>query len=234
MDDIKTEKILIDTKNINEKIYLLLKNRIIYREYPPGYKINIPNLQDEFGVSSSPIKDALSILAGEEFVEIIARKGTFVKDITPEDILEIEQIRIIIESAAIEIVAPEITDDEIAALEVLYQDTLMSSQEFDYMNYLNKDFKFHNEIIRLANNKRLSKIYEQLHTHIYIFRFQFAHNINSKFHTLHPLTNKNHLEILETLRKRDPKKAKKAIVNHRNNARKIILGEFYKGLSSNE
>ena len=227
MDDSKTEKILIDTKNINEKIYLLLKNRIIYREYPPGYKINIRILQDEFGVSSSPIKDALFKLAGEEFVEIFSRKGTFVKDITSEDMLELEQIRIIIESSAIEIVASQITNEEIDNLESLYQDTLMREEKFDYITFLEKDFKFHCAIIRLAKNKRLDQIYKQLNTHLNIFRYQFARNVKK----LHRLTNNDHLEILKSHRERNKQKAKEAIINHRINARKFILGEIGRKVS---
>ena len=108
MYNIKMEnKSLVDTTNINEKVYKLLKNRIIDRVYPPGYKLNIRDWQDKLGVSNSPIKDALFKLAGEDFVEISSRKGTFVKDITPHDIWEIEQARIIIESGAVEIVAQQ-------------------------------------------------------------------------------------------------------------------------------
>lgn len=78
----------IDITNINEKIYNLIKTRITHLEYPPGYQINIKKLQDELGVSSSPIKDALFRLVGEELLEINPRKGTFVKDVLEKDILE--------------------------------------------------------------------------------------------------------------------------------------------------
>ena len=61
----------IDTTNINEKVYTLLKQRIIFREYPPGHKLNIRELQNELGVSNSPIKHALFKLAGEDFIEIL-------------------------------------------------------------------------------------------------------------------------------------------------------------------
>ena len=220
MNAIKRENnSLIDVTNINEKVYHLLKKRIIYRDYPPGYKLTIRELQDTFGVSNSPIKDALFRLAGEGFIEITSRKGTFVKDITLNDILEIEQARIIIESGAVEIVAQKITDEELANLESLYQDTLMPGEKFNYISFMEKDFKFHIEIIRLTKNKRLAEIYEQLNANLQIARYRVARNIKKRL----PWTNSDHLEIIQSLRERNPQKAKEAVTQHRIKARNVFL-----------
>lgn len=213
---------LIDTTNINEKVYQLLKYRIIYREYQPGYKLTIRKLQEALGVSNSPIKDALFKLAGENLVEITSRKGTFVKDITPYDIGEIEQSRIIIESGAVEIVAREITDENVANLESLYQDTLMRGEKFDYISFMERDFKFHVEIIRLTKNNRLVQMYEGLNTHLQIARYQVARNIKKRL----AWTDRDHFEILQSLRSRNPQRAKKAVTDHRTKAKDAFLKEL--------
>ena len=82
---------LIDVTNINEKVYQLIKQNIIKFIYPPGHNLNITELKDALGVSPTPIKDALFRLAGEGLVVIYPRKGTYVKDVTDEDIHEIIQ-----------------------------------------------------------------------------------------------------------------------------------------------
>ena len=79
----------IDITNSNEKVHLFLKNGIIDGIYPPGAKLNIRKLQSDLGVSQTPIKEALLMLSGEGMVEISSRRGTFVKEVTPKDILEI-------------------------------------------------------------------------------------------------------------------------------------------------
>ncbi len=220
MDAIKRKNnSLIDISNINEKVYQLLKKRIIDRTYPPGYKLTIRELQNTFGVSNSPIKDALFKLAGEGFIDITSRKGTFVKEITLSDVLEIEQIRIIIESGAVEVVAQNITDEELADLDAFYRDTLMQGEKFNYIRFMEKDFIFHNEIIRLTKNKRLLQIYEQLNAHLQIARYRAVHNIKDRL----PWTNDDHLEILQSLQMGDPEKAKKAITQHRIKARDVFL-----------
>lgn len=132
MADVTGKNTLIDITNINEKIYSLIKNRITHFEYPPGYPLNIRKLQAEFGVSNSPIKDALFRLAGEGLVEITSRKGTFVKDISEKDLYEIEETRAILEVGAVEIIADTITDEQLARLESLYQETLIPEDQFEY------------------------------------------------------------------------------------------------------
>ena len=146
------KKSLIDITNINEKVYALIRNRIIYIEYAPGEKINTRKLQEELGVSQTPIKDALLRLAGEGMVEISSRRGTFVKDVTARDIFEIEGIRIVLETAAVEAIAEQITDAQVEKLESLYHDTLIDRDNFDYGKFMEKDFRFHQEIIQLTGN----------------------------------------------------------------------------------
>ena len=213
------KKTVIDVTNINEKIYKLLKERIIKLEYPPGYKISIRQLEGELGVSNSPIKDALFRLAGEELVEVTSRKGTFVKDITERDIYEIEQVREFLEAGAAEMVAREITDKELKALENLYRETLIPEYKFEYSRFMEKDSHFHLSIIKLTKNQRLVDTYTRLNAHIQIVRFQFARNRKEPL----PWTHKDHSEILEAFRQRDPQKAMHAVRSHRQKARDAFL-----------
>jgi DNA-binding GntR family transcriptional regulator len=215
---------IIDTTNINEKVYQLIKHRILYYEYPPGYKLNIRGLQQDLGVSNSPIKDALFKLAGEDFVEITSRQGTFVKDITEEDIWEIEQARIVLESGAVEIVAPKIMEKQLEHLESLYIDTLMRGEKFDYVVFMKKDLAFHLEIMRLTGNKRLLDMFERLNAHLQIARFQIARQVTKRL----PWTNSDHRKIIKALRDKNPQMAKQIVTEHRIKARDAFLSRCNK------
>lgn len=219
MADSDEKKTLIDITNINEKIYNLIKTRITHIEYLPGYQINIRKLQDELGVSNSPIKDALFRLAGEGLVEITSRKGTFVKDITERDLYEIEEVRAILEIGAADIVAKTITDDQLDQLEERYNETLIPEDDFEYSKFMEKDNLFHLEIIKLTKNQRLMSVYKQLNAHVQIVRFQFARNRKKPL----PWTHQDHLEILKAFKQRDTEKVKQAIGNHRVKARDAFL-----------
>ena len=218
------KKMPIDITNINEKIYKLIKERIIHFEYPQGFQINIRKLQDELGVSNSPIKDALSRLAGEGLVEITSRKGTFVKDISERDLYEIEEVRIILETGAADIIAKTISDEQLDQLDKLYQETLIPEEKFEYSKFMEKDSQFHLEIIKMTNNKKLLDIYKQLNAHVHITRFQYARSRKKVL----PWTHQDHREILNSLRLRKTEKAKKAIREHRVKARDAFLESIKK------
>ena len=222
MNGIKKKSIVVDITNINEKIYDLIKSRITSLEYPPGYQINIPKLQEEIGVSSSPIKDALARLAGEELVEITSRKGTFVKNVSDQDIIEIEQFRTLLEVGAVDIISDNITDDQIEMLEKRYT---ALAKEKNYQIFMGKDREFHLAIIMLTNNERLINTYKRLNAHSQIVRFKYAQNQNAPYEW----TIQDHRDIFEALRSRNLEKAKKAIRNHRIKARDALLKKHNPG-----
>ena len=213
------DKTIIDITNINEKIYKLIKQRIIYLDYTPGQRIDTRQLQQELAVSQTPIKDALFRLAGEGMIEINPRRGTFVREIFEKDIYEIEEARIILETGAVELITDQISDDQLAELERLYQDTLYDDDQFDYRMFMEKDNLFHLNIIGFTQNQRLIEMYKHLNAHMQIVRFQFA---RGQFRRL-PWTNQDHLNILEALKARDPNQAKEAIKEHRLRAREAFL-----------
>ena len=219
MADPHERKAPIDITNINEKIYNLIKERITHFEYPPGFQINIRKLQNELGVSNSPIKDALFRLAGEGLVEVTSRRGTFVKDISEKDLYEIEVVRTILEMGAVDIIAASITNQQLSRLEALYKETLIPEDEFEYGKFMEKDSHFHMEIIKLTNNQRLVDVYKQLNAHVHITRFQYARNRKKVL----SWTHQDHRDILKALKLRDPQKAKRAIENHRVKARDAFL-----------
>ena len=219
LDANSIKKAPLDTTNINEKVYNLIKERITSLEYPPGYKIVVPKLQVELGVSNSPIKSALFRLAGEELVEITSRKGTIVKDISEQDILEIEQFRTIIEVGAVDILARTINEEKISKLEKLYQETLFTESVFNYSEFMKRDAIFHTEIIRMTGNNKLLNAYKKLNAHIQLVRFQARKKPIGPL----PWTNTDHKAILDALRMNDPIKTMDAIKDHRKKAQDAFM-----------
>ncbi len=225
MAETAKRKAIIDITNINEKVYELIKSRIVCRDYPPGHAISIRRLQDELGVSNSPIVNALFRLSGEGLVDITSRKGSYVRDITEKDIHEIEALRVILECGAIDLIGRVITDEQVGLLKRLYEETLVADRKFDYTKFMEKDSRFHLEIVKLTGNQRLVDTYKRLNAHSHIARFEYAKQRKTPL----PWTHRDHLEILNALEQRDPEKAKKAIVDHRAKSRDAFLGKIKAG-----
>ena len=204
----------IDVTNLSEKVYNFIKQRIINSDYPSGYKLNVHRISQALGVSHTPVKDALARLAGENLVEISSRTGTYVKKITGEEIHEIIQTRIILETAAMEMVAERITDDQLKTLEEIYQKSAGLAVQEDtregYRAFMEHDSRFHLFLVQLAGNKRLLDIYRNLNAHMQFVHFRLMNHAGGKM----PTTDREHEKILDALRERNPAKAKEAVREH--------------------
>lgn len=213
---------LIDVTNINEKIHGFLKKRIVNFTYPPGYKLNVRQLRKELGVSQTPIKDALFRLAGEGLVEISSRKGTFVKEVTEQDIAELYETRMILETGAGESIAKNITDQQLDELEQLYEGTLRPDANADYRIFMEREKEFHLAIIRFTKNRRLLNIYNQLNPHMQAVRFRFGEQTPERL----PKTNQEHESILNAFKRRDRLRVKEAIQHHLSTGKAAFLAKI--------
>ena len=216
---------ILDVSNINEKVYLLLKDRILDVTYPPGSRINVSRLQKELGISYTPIKDALFRLAGEGLVEVSSRRGTFVKQVSVQDILDTIDTRIILECGCMDLVVPTITNEMISELELLYASTLKTHDYDNYRQFLQLDSQFHTTIVRLTGNSRLIKIYELLNSHDQIARYRFTPKNLKRFKG----TDQEHGKILEAIKNHDAEAAKTALREHLRAVRNFFLD--YKAVS---
>jgi DNA-binding GntR family transcriptional regulator len=205
---------IIDVTNINEKVYDYIKKNITTFHFPSGYKLNIRQLSEDLGVSHTPIKDALFRLAGEGLIDITSRTGTYVKSITEADIQEILQTRLILETAAIEEIAGRITDEQLRALNELYEKgvslVVNPNDSESYKAFMEYDSQFHLAFFTIMGNRRLLHIYRNLNAHMQMVRFRLLNHALGKL----PTTDEEHRMILEALCERDAAKARQAIANH--------------------
>lgn len=209
----------IDVSNINEKVYLFLKDRLLDLTYPPGAKINVRRLQKELGISYTPIKDALFRLAGEGLVEVTSRRGTYAKQVSTRDLVETVEARIIIETGCLETIADKLTDQQLVELEELYLATLCENGCSDYRLFLQRDGEFHMAFIRFTGNRRLIRLFEQLNAHMQIARFRFAPKSQERLSG----TDRAHESILDALKERDGQRASRALRTHLQTVRDIFL-----------
>lgn len=204
---------LIDVSNINEKVYNFIRTNIIKSTYPPGFAINLSQLSQMLGVSQTPIKDALFRLSGEGLIEIAPRKGTYVKDISVKDMHEILQIRLILETAAVETIASTLTDEQVAQFNKIHENMIsinvQENEADNYKKYMDHDSEFHALFFRILGNQRLESIYRNLNAHIHMMRFRLL-NRRDKIAT----TSREHENILKALQERNNQKAREAIQNH--------------------
>lgn len=156
----------IDTSNLWDKTYQLLKTRIVRREYSPNLKLSIPELAAQLGVSRTPVRDALNRLEMDGLVKTVSKVGTFVCAISAEDVMEIMDTRLMLEYWVIE----KLDECPAAQIEASLQkmEAILTKAEQSHLTqpdtYLSADLNlaFHMEFIKLGNNRNNEKIYFKL------------------------------------------------------------------------
>ncbi|WP_171650118.1 GntR family transcriptional regulator [Paenibacillus foliorum] len=163
----------IDTSNLWDKTYTLLKERIIRRKFDPNHKLSIPELSDQLGVSRTPVRDALNRLEMEGLVKTISKVGTFVVAINDQDVLNIMDTRLMLEFWVVEKLN-DVNKDTLKYRLSRMEEILRLSAEKVESNriddYLKADFnlEFHLEFMELGQNKNNIDIYLRTMNYRYI------------------------------------------------------------------
>ncbi|MGE5623553.1 MAG: GntR family transcriptional regulator [Methanocella sp.] len=148
----------IQKSSLVEQVRSALREEIVSLRLLPGQRLNVIALAEEFGVSRTPVRDALQLLVEEGLVVVVPRVGWYVCKLSDADIREIAGIRRMIElfsfGQALERLTP-------AAIDEMYRATL-AVKELPAVErrrvFERLDRKFHVDLIRAAGNSRLLEL----------------------------------------------------------------------------
>lgn len=158
-------------RQIWETIAEDLKQAIIRGELKGGQRLRIEELSRKYGVSNTPIRDALRYLANLGFVENIPRRMVIVRKITLKEIEEIYAIQGALEGLAAGLAVQHCTEKDIESLTCLLDQMEKLVAQMDVEGYSRADVEFHSTIVRLSGNERLIKMVDESRDHIARFRF---------------------------------------------------------------
>jgi DNA-binding GntR family transcriptional regulator len=207
----------LELRSLQQQIHDNLLAQILRGELGPGEKISPSDVAASLGVSVTPVRDAVNLLAAEGLVHIRPRRGTIVSPVSGDDVAELYEIRLMIEPAAADLVAERATDPEIARIRWLAE-RLESSPatggdtvtDLDlYLAELSIDADFHAELVRAAGNRRLTMLYAGLRTHVLVARTNFP-----TLHRSRPDRRGEHLRVVEAIEARDGARARTAMTEH--------------------
>lgn len=194
--------------------YGTIKKRIINNTLKQGEVVSEAELANELKISKTPIREALQQLESEGLIKNIPRKGTFVTNITIEDIREIYEIREIIECGAVRLAALRADIGELENIRKEY-DPIVEDNDSNPENLLWIGEKLHGFIFESLNNRRLSALHSNLQDNVDRLRSYFVRRSGQE---RLKESHVEHLEIIDALLARDPDRAEKAMRNHINNA----------------
>lgn len=220
--DIENPDLKINPTSLRDEVYNLMRERILTNHYSPNFRFDLPLLEDQFGISRTPIKEALQKLEAEGLVEIRPRRGTFVAGHDPRDVAESYDLRCILECAAAQKVTAAISDKEFEKLLTINERMITLLQQENYQailsDYLDLDREFHRNFVQLAGNSRLSTVHAQINTHLHVARARIKFNKPDS-----QKTQNEHAGILLALKKRDVDAVCAAVEKHINLSKERTL-----------
>jgi len=207
-----------DYELLNQKVYKILKLKIIKGKIKPGSKLSEVEVSKELGVSRTPVREALHKLAAEGFVKKNPNQGVTVNVISLKDTLEILQIRAVLEGLATRLAVNKISIKEIKELEKILEQMISSIKNKDKNSFVKVDRQFEDLILNACGNIQLKRTYNNLNDYSYKFRIKSL-NIPGRFES----SLKEHLNIVEALKKRDSEQSERLARLHVDNIVSNIL-----------
>ncbi len=196
--------------NKKDKVYELLKDRIVKNELKPQEYLNEQVIARDLGVSKTPVREALQKLEHERLVVIIPNKGTFVANIGIDRIREIFEIREILECAAARLAASLPAREQFTGI-LKNHASLRVGDGAELRQHLLSGYQIHTHIVEAVGNSYLNEYYENILAHIVQIRVYFISRFEMK--RLHE-TVEEHRQVLEAIVQGDADGAEIAMRDH--------------------
>ena len=203
-----------------EEAYRHLKTRIMSADLPPGASLNELEIAAALGTSRTPVREAIRKLEQEGLAMRYPNRGAIVTKLSMTDVLEIWQLREILEPAACRLAADRIDREALARIERAFLG--LQGQEMGpegYEAFLRADMDLHGLIVDSTGNAALRQVLGMLNERVVQVRV-----VTSPARFRHAVAE--HLAIIAALKARDAQEAMEAIRRHLENARQslVLLG----------
>jgi DNA-binding GntR family transcriptional regulator len=129
----------------------LLRERIFSRELAPGSWIDELKLAEEYGISRTPLREALKVLATEGLVTMKVRRGAYVTEVSERDLTDVYHLLALLESDAAGVVATQASDAQLHELQDLHRELEKATGNRERFFQINE--AFHMRLLEIANNR---------------------------------------------------------------------------------
>lgn len=199
------------------RIYSDLREAILSMRLRPGEPLVESAVAEDYGVSRTPAREALGLLAKEGLVEAIPRRGYFVTSLSLEEALESYHVRLLLEPEAAALAAGRITDRDLATIQEIDAHYFDGGRSIEVLN-----FQWHTTIAEASGNHRLAHLIKSLMDDMrrVVLLDPYMHS---------PPNAEEHQVVTKAIARREPKEAAEAMRAHIETSRSRILERFQVG-----
>jgi DNA-binding GntR family transcriptional regulator len=184
-----------------------IRSEIVAGSYAPGERLIEDRLAESLGVSRNPVREALRVLEAEGFVRMLPRRGAVVAELSIDEVVDLFEVRMVLEGLAARLAARKATDEEILEIRALLERRRPAAERRDVAKLGRFNSTFHEMVIAAAKNKQLAEITIPLRG-----RLQWLY-YTSHMDEWHRSMG-DHQELLEAIEARDEKRAEEVAIAH--------------------
>lgn len=162
---------IIPRRSLHDELASQLRDMLVRGELKAGDKISEQALCTHFGVSRTPLREALKVLANEGLLILAPNRGASVPRISPDEVDELFPIMGAMEALAGEIACARATQEDIAAIQAMHDEMVAHYHAGDAVAYLRLNRRIHEAFFVIAGNRALSQLYQTLLVRIHAVRF---------------------------------------------------------------
>jgi DNA-binding GntR family transcriptional regulator len=180
-----------------EEVAELLRQRIFSNQLAPGSWIDELKLAEEYGISRTPLREALKVLATEGLVTMKVRRGAYVTEINAKDQRDVYHLLSLLESDAASVVAASASAEQLQDLQSLHQALVAAVADTDQFFALNE--RFHMRLLEIADNRWRDQLVADLRKVMKLNRHHSLLKSGRVAESLH-----EHQALMDALLARDP------------------------------
>ncbi len=203
----------IDTSfSFKNKAYAALKSVIVGMDVygsRADIRLDERSLASDFGISRTPVREAMAQLEREGFVRTVPRRGVYVVRKTKREVIEIITAWAALESMAARLITQTAGDDDIASLRRMFATFDNGEVRAHLDEYSEINIEFHQAIIRMSGNTMLIDLAENLFTHMRMIRRKTIGEMDRADRSI-----RDHIQIIEALEARDTARAEALVRDH--------------------
>jgi DNA-binding GntR family transcriptional regulator len=149
-------------KPLYEEVADLIREKIFTHELAPGSWIDEKSLTTQFGISRTPLREAIKVLASEGLITMKIRRGAYVTEVDKQEIAQIFQVIALLEGNACKVVANSATDQQLEILDGIHLRLEKAAADRDIDRFFELNQEFHDKIQEISGNRWMRKVITDL------------------------------------------------------------------------
>ncbi len=205
----EAEVLPIERPTLHHAVVTRIRDLVTEGKLAPGARIHEGQLGQQLGVSRTPLREALKVLASEGLVDLVPGRGALVSTLTPKAVRDMLEVMEALEALAGRLACQNATDGAIAEVRRLHDDMVRLYRARDRLTYFKQNQLIHSSIIALGGNESLVLVHGTLQARMKRIRF-LGHSEPENWAG----AVAEHEEMIAALEARDGERLARALVGH--------------------